>query len=74
MLGLFMPPTTSLTYLDIDGNPIADLSILQALPNLERVRFMEVDLPRRYWTKLSEWKAEWLLTEDNAEVRRVLIE
>ncbi len=65
---------TSLTYLDIDGNPIADLSILQALPNLERVRFMEVDLPRRYWTKLSEWKAEWLLTEDNAEVRRVLIE
>jgi leucine-rich repeat protein SHOC2 len=32
-----------------------------------------VDLPRRYWTKLSDWKPEWLLDEDNAEVRWVLI-
>jgi leucine-rich repeat protein SHOC2 len=31
-------------------------------------------LPRRYWTKLSEWKSEWLLNEYNAEIRRVLIE
>jgi hypothetical protein len=33
-----------------------------------------VELPRQYWTHLSQWKAEWLLTENNAELRRVLIQ
>jgi leucine-rich repeat protein SHOC2 len=50
------------------------LSILQALSNLKLVRFFDVYLPRRYWTKFSDWKAEWLLDEDNAEIRRALIE
>jgi leucine-rich repeat protein SHOC2 len=62
-----------LTELSISGNPLTDLSILQKLPDL-RVIFLEVELTRRYWTKLSDWKAEWLLEEDNAEIRRVLIE
>jgi leucine-rich repeat protein SHOC2 len=62
-----------LTELSINGNPLTDLSILQKLPDL-RVIFLDVELTCRYWTKLSDWKAEWLLEEDNAEVRRVLIE
>jgi leucine-rich repeat protein SHOC2 len=32
-----------------------------------------VDLPCRYWTKFSNWRPEWLLDEDNAEIRRILI-
>ena len=68
---------------------LEDLSILQDLPSLkaeedlpsllqgsrsfQAVSFMDVELPRRYWTKLSEWKSEWLLDENNAEVRRALI-
>ncbi|PSB43180.1 DUF6745 domain-containing protein [Chamaesiphon polymorphus] len=46
-------------------------------PNIDpkiRIRIHGVDLPRRYWTKFSEWKAEWLFDEENAEIRRVLIE
>ncbi len=34
---------------------------------------MAVNLPRRYWTHLNQWKAEWLLTEENVEIRRILI-
>jgi leucine-rich repeat protein SHOC2 len=64
----------SLTELSIHGNPIEDLSILQNLPNLEKLQFLGVELPRRYWTKLSVWKSEWLLDEDNVEIRQVLIE
>jgi leucine-rich repeat protein SHOC2 len=63
----------NLIYLSISGNPLQDLSILQNLPNLETVFFLDVELPRRYWIKLSEWKSEWLLDEDNAEIRRGLI-
>jgi hypothetical protein len=38
------------------------------------IKMFGVDLPRRYWTKFSEWKAEWLLDEENASIRRILIE
>jgi leucine-rich repeat protein SHOC2 len=31
-------------------------------------------LSRRYWTKISECQSQWLLDEENAEVRRVLIQ
>jgi leucine-rich repeat protein SHOC2 len=65
---------SNLTYLDLNGNPLADLSILQALPTLEYIRFLDVDLPRRYWTHLVAWQSEWLLDEDNTEIRRMLIE
>lgn len=55
-------------------NPLTDLSILNKIPNLSRARVVGADLSRRYWTKLSEWKAEWLLNENNAEIRRRIIE
>ena len=65
----------NLQYLSLANNPLTDfdLSILKSLPALEEVNFLNVDLPRRYWTKLSEWKSEWLLDEDNAGIRRVVI-
>jgi leucine-rich repeat protein SHOC2 len=69
-----MVKLTKLTRLDLNGNPLTDLSILQCLPNLKTVTFLNLELHRRYWTKLSSWKAEWLLTEDNIEIRRTLIE
>jgi leucine-rich repeat protein SHOC2 len=69
-----MSRLTNLEVLSLNSNPLIDLSILQDLPKLETVEFMDVDLPRRYWTKLSDWKAEWLLDEDNSEIRHILIE
>jgi leucine-rich repeat protein SHOC2 len=62
-----------LAGLYLANNPISDLSILQALPRLRFVHFCDVRLLRRYWAKFSDWKAEWLLDEDNAEIRRLLI-
>jgi leucine-rich repeat protein SHOC2 len=64
---------TNLISLDLNNNPLTDLSILQSLPKLESVTFLHVSLSRRYWTKLSEWRSEWLLDEGNAEIRAVLI-
>ncbi len=64
-----------LTQLNLDNNPWLDLSSLQNIPNLKNVFCFKIGgLSRRYWTKLSEWKPEWLLDEDNAEIRRILIE
>ena len=65
---------SNLFYLDLNDNPLVDLSVIQNLENLETVNFLGVVLPRRYWTKFSEWKPKWLLDENNAEIRRVLIE
>jgi leucine-rich repeat protein SHOC2 len=65
---------SNLNSLYLDDNPLTDLSILQNIPRLEVVCFSHVDFPRRYWTKFSDWRSEWLLDEDNAEVRRALIE
>jgi leucine-rich repeat protein SHOC2 len=43
-------------------------------PDITMTVFFEgIELPERYWTNLSNWKAEWLLDEDNAEIRRILI-
>jgi leucine-rich repeat protein SHOC2 len=55
-------------------NSLTDLSILNELPNLNSVNFLGSDMPRHYWTKLNEWKPEWLLDENNAEIRRRIIE
>jgi leucine-rich repeat protein SHOC2 len=63
-----------LTELYLANNPLSDLSILQDLSSLKFVHFFDVHLLRRYWAKFSDWKAEWLLDEDNAEIRRLLIE
>ncbi len=64
----------NLTSIYLSGNPLTNLSILQELLRLNFVEFFGVNLPRRYWTRLSEWKAEWLLDEMNVEIRRRLIE
>ncbi len=64
----------NLGSLEINGNQLIDLSSLQYLVGLYYVGYFEVELPRRYWTKFSQWKAEWLLDENNAEIRRILIE
>jgi leucine-rich repeat protein SHOC2 len=65
---------TQLKLLDLTDNPLTDLSILQKLPARRDVYFYNISLPRRYWTKLSEWKSEWLLDENNVEIRQVLID
>jgi leucine-rich repeat protein SHOC2 len=65
---------TNLVQLSLDDNPLTDLSILKKLPNLSQVSFFHHSLYRRYWTKLSEWKLQWLRHEHNAELRRILIE
>jgi leucine-rich repeat protein SHOC2 len=64
----------NLKYLNLTGNQLTDLSKLTSLPNLEAVSIFDLYLPRRYWTKLSDWQPEWLLDEDNAEIRRLLIQ
>jgi leucine-rich repeat protein SHOC2 len=66
---------TNLTNLEINGNPFTDLSILKKIQYLKglKIKIFDVYLPHRYWTKFSEWEPEWLLDEDNAEIRRVLI-
>ncbi len=63
-----------LVEINLEANPIDDLSILQALPELICVEFLGIYPPRRYWTKLSDWNPKWLLDEENAEIRRVLIQ
>ena len=35
---------------------------------------LDINLPRRYWIKFSDWKAKWLLDEKNTEIRSRLIE
>jgi leucine-rich repeat protein SHOC2 len=65
---------SNLKRLNLNGNPLTDLSMLQNLINLNIVVFANTNLPRQYWTKFSEWKSHWLLSEDNAEIRRILIE
>jgi leucine-rich repeat protein SHOC2 len=62
-----------LNILNLTDNAITDLSILQQLPSLGVVFLFGVNLPPKYWTKLSEWKSEWLLDEQNAELRRILL-
>ena len=63
----------NLVYLNINSSPLTDLSILQHISTLKTVIFLNIELPRRYWTKLSHWKPEWLLDENNIEIRRILI-
>jgi leucine-rich repeat protein SHOC2 len=65
---------SNLSELDLSENPLTDLSILDSMPKLENVDFFGVSLPRRYWTKLSDWNPQWLLDEENAELRRALIQ
>jgi leucine-rich repeat protein SHOC2 len=66
----------NLKSLRLVDNPLIDLSSIKGLPCSETVYFIgfDIKLPREYWTKFSSWKPEWLLQEDNSEIRRILIE
>ncbi len=70
----FIRNLQNLEIISLDDNLSTDLSILKLLPALEIVDIFEVELPRRYWMKFSDWNPEWLLDEDNTEIRRTLIE
>ncbi|HEY9866726.1 MAG TPA: leucine-rich repeat domain-containing protein, partial [Candidatus Obscuribacterales bacterium] len=65
-----------LKYIDLRDNPIQDFSALANHPNqnLEVSVFGMKGFPRQYWAHPSQRKAEWLLTEKNSEIRRLLIE
>ena len=63
----------NLTSLHLDDNQITDLSPLQSLDNLNNVSIYGVYLPKKYLTH-QQWQAQWLLEEDNAEIRRLLIQ
>jgi leucine-rich repeat protein SHOC2 len=65
---------TNLTALYLNHNPLTDLSSLQNLSQLKAIKFFNIELPRRYWTKFSQWNPEWLLDERNAEIRCTLVE
>jgi leucine-rich repeat protein SHOC2 len=61
-----------LESINLEDNPIIDLSPLRDL-SIE-VNIFSVDIPERYLIKFSDWEPKWLLDEDNAEIRKVLIE
>jgi leucine-rich repeat protein SHOC2 len=66
---------TQLGWIYISGNSITDLSILQNIPRLRYCKYRDVQLTNyRYFTKLSEWKEEWLNDEKDSAVRQVLLE
>jgi leucine-rich repeat protein SHOC2 len=65
---------TNLQELNLMGNQITDLSILHKLERLQWVGCFRENLPDRYWKKPGDWKPEWLLDENNAEIRRLLIQ
>jgi hypothetical protein len=60
--------------LNLRNNPLTDLSSLKGQHHLSSIQFLVDRLYPRYWTKLSDWKSEWLLDEENAEIRRRIIE
>jgi leucine-rich repeat protein SHOC2 len=73
-LPAWMGSLSSLRNLNLSGNSLTDLSMLQKIPNLATVQFLNVNLHRQYWTKFSEWEPIWILFERNAEIIRILVE
>ncbi len=65
---------TNLTKLNLSNNQITDLSPLQSLGNLDYVFVYGVELPKKYFLPQHEWLSQWVLEEENAEVRRLLIQ
>lgn len=77
LLTSFPPSMRNLSNLSeiyINDNPWNDLSNLQDIPNLKRVYFLGINLHRKYWTHLDNWKSEYLLNEDNPHLRQMLID
>jgi leucine-rich repeat protein SHOC2 len=60
---------SNLEEIELSGNRLTDLSVLQGLKKLKKVYLFYIELPRRYWIKISDWNPKWLLDEDNAEIR-----
>jgi Leucine-rich repeat (LRR) protein len=65
---------TNLIHLNLDLALVDDLSILQKIPSLSSLTFRGNTLPRRYWTKISEWQPIWFLDEKNWKCRHLLIQ
>ncbi|MGA9378417.1 MAG: leucine-rich repeat domain-containing protein, partial [Phormidium sp.] len=65
---------TNLTKLYLNNNQITDFSPLQSLSSLDYCRIYNLELPKKYFLPFHQWQAEWILSEDNAELRRVLIQ
>jgi Leucine-rich repeat (LRR) protein len=65
----------NLQELRLGDIPMQDLFPLVNHPNPAlKVCCWEVRLPRQYWAHPSQWQAAWLLTETNAELRKIVIE
>jgi hypothetical protein len=60
-------------WIGSQSRPLVDIFNPSISPQFT-VHMFDVQLPRRYWTEFSNWKAEWLLDEENASIRQVLIE
>jgi hypothetical protein len=66
---------TRLMSVDLSDNLITDFSIFKSMKNIKYVGLSQanISINDRYLTKVSNWKPEWLLDEQNVEIRRVLI-
>jgi leucine-rich repeat protein SHOC2 len=63
---------TNLAYLNLDRNLITDLSILQSLPQLQIVRYLDVSLPRGCWGEIETSMVE-LANQKSPQVGSILI-
>jgi len=58
----------------LDNNPLDDLSALAEIKSLDRVHWDGVFLTKKYYSvPFKDWQPEWILTEKNVELRRLLI-
>ncbi|MBD3563050.1 leucine-rich repeat protein, partial [Planktothrix sp. FACHB-1355] len=65
---------TNLTELYLDNNQITDLSPLRSLIQLHYAFVYGLNLFKKYFLPQHEWQAQWLLSEENAEIRRLLVQ
>jgi Leucine Rich repeats (2 copies) len=64
----------NLKELDLTDNQITDLSPLRSLNKLNDIWIYDVGLPKKYFYPQEQWQPQWLLSEKNAEIRRLLIQ
>lgn len=58
----------------LDNNPLDDLSPLGEIKSLDRVHWSGVFLTKKYYSvPFKDWQPEWLLTEKNVELKRILV-
>jgi len=63
---------TNLTELNLSDNLIRNFSPISALTNLTSLN--DVKFSEKYRRPIEEWSSVWLLEENNAELRRLLIQ